>query len=159
MRIGEPPPRGFTLVGLLAVLALLMLGLAQAGTWWSQDTRRDRERELLRTGAVYAAALASYHRRSPGSLKHYPQSLDELLRDPRYIGTVRHLRELYPDPLDPARPWGLVRDERGGIVGVFSRSADAPLLRQPAVAGIVSLPSSSRYDEWKFVALPSGDPP
>lgn len=159
MRTGEAPRRGFTLVGLMVVLVVLMLGMAQAGTWWSQDAKRDREQELLRVGATYAAALASYYGRSPGSVKQYPDALSELLRDSRYIGTVRHLRELYPDPLDPSRPWGLVRDERGGIVGVFSRSGDTPLLRKPVMAGIVSLQSSSRYDEWKFVAPAIGGPP
>ena len=72
MRLGERRARGFTIIGLLAVLVLLMVGLAQAGTWWSQDARREREQELLRIGAVYAAALASYHQRSPGSVRQYP---------------------------------------------------------------------------------------
>lgn len=159
MRPGERPARGFTIIGLLAVLVLLMVGLAQAGTWWSQDARREREQELLRIGAVYAAALASYHQRSPGSVRQYPRALAELLRDARHVGTVRHLRQLYPDPLQPSRPWGLVRDEHGGIVGVFSQSDEAPMLRQRAVIGAVTLPVAARYDQWKFIAAPAGVQP
>lgn len=159
MRAGERrPARGFTFVAVLLLLAVLMAGLAQAGTWWSQDTRRDRERELLRIGTLYASALAAYHDRSPGNVKHYPQQLDELVRDTRFIGTVRHLRRLYADPLDPTRPWGLVRDERGGIVGVFSQSEAAPATQRRVESSGVVLPPASRYSDWKFVAPTSRGP-
>lgn len=141
---------GFTLVVLLAVMFIIALGLSAAGPRWHDQHRREQERELVRVGTLYARALADFRESSPGSLKSYPRSLDELALDPRFLGVRRHLRRLYPDPLDPGRPWGLVRDNDGFIVAVYSLSADEPLARGPVDLGGVVLPPARRYSDWKF---------
>ncbi len=145
---------GFTLVWVLAAIAILSVGLAAIGPQWADQARRDREQDLLRVGQLYAQALAHYRAVSPGSLKQYPSDLQQLLLDNRFAGTQRHLRKLYPDPLDPARPWGLMRGPDGGILGVFSQSADAPLRRESLDLEGLVLPIAQRYDEWKFIARP-----
>lgn len=150
MRAGDS--RGFTYVWALAALAILSVGLAAIGPVWSDHVRRERELELVRVGALYAQAIARYRAMSPGSLKQYPASLDELIADTRFVGTVRHLRRLYPDPLEPARPWGLVTTTDGRITGLYSKSDEAPLRREALDLGGVVLPPASRYDEWKFTA-------
>ena len=145
---------GFTLVWVLAAIAILSVGLAAIGPQWADQAHREREQDLLRVGQLYAQALAHYRAVSPGSLKQYPSDLQQLLLDNRFVGTQRHLRKLYPDPLDPARPWGLMRGPDGGILGVFSQSADAPLRRESLDLEGLVLPIAQRYDEWKFIARP-----
>ena len=145
---------GFTLVAALALLAIVSLGLAIAGPTWAERARRAREHELLRIGALYAVAIAHYRDRSPGASRTYPDDLASLVIDPRYPGLVRYLRQLYPDPLDPRRPWGLVRDAGGHIIGVYSDSSEAPLARGPVRAGPLILPPADTYAQWKFTAPP-----
>jgi type II secretory pathway pseudopilin PulG len=145
---------GFTLVWVLAAIAILSVGLAAIGPQWADQAQRAREQDLLRVGQLYAQALAHYRAVSPGSLKQYPSDLQQLLLDNRFAGTQRHLRKLYPDPLDPLRPWGLVRGPDGRILGVFSQSADTPLRRESLDLEGLILPTAQRYDEWKFIARP-----
>jgi len=158
MRRGSAPrahaaARGYSLVALLALMAVLSIGLAVAGPTWADRKRRERERELLHIGALYAQALAEYRDSAPGSLKSYPNSLDELLLDRRFVGVRRHLRQLYPDPLGPATPWGLMYNRDGGIIGVYSQSQDAPLASVPIPLGTLTLPPARRYSDWKFTPV------
>lgn len=143
--------RGFAFVAVLVLLAVCALGLSIAGPLWSQQVKRDRERELLRIGALYAQALAAYREGAPGSLKQYPTRLESLLLDARFVGTMRHLRKLYPDPVNPGQPWGVVLDTDGRIAGVYSRSDEAPLIQGPVDLGNdIALPPAKRYSDWKF---------
>ena len=159
---------GFTYVWALAAVALFSIGLAVLGPMWSDATRRDREQELIRVGQIYAQAIANYYVRTPGSLKQYPQKLEELLLDERFWGTQRHLRKLHPDPLMPSRPWGLIRDEQGRIQGVYSQSNLKPFTQQAIDLGAVRLPVVDRYADWRFTpdraflalnVLPQGEAP
>lgn len=149
MRRGERTA-GFTYIWVLAALVMLSIGLAAVGPVWSEQVRREREQELLRVGGLYAKGIASYHAAAPGSLKAYPPSLQSLLVDTRYIGTYRHLRKLYADPLDPSKPWGLVIGADGGVRGVYSQSEGAPLAQTEIDLGVVALPVARSYAEWKF---------
>lgn len=152
MRAGEQ--QGFTYVWLLMTVAVLAIGLSVIGPRWSDDARREREGELLRIGALYAKAITAYYASTPGAAKAYPARLDDLLSDTRMVGTVRHLRKLYADPLNEQRPWGVVRDAAGGIRGVYSQSNDAPLRVETVNLAGLSLPAAQRYSDWKFVAEP-----
>jgi type II secretory pathway pseudopilin PulG len=148
MRSGE---RGFTYVWVMALVAVLGIGLAAIGPLWSDDARRERERELLRIGQLYAQAIARYYQASPGSVKRYPPSLESLVLDTRFVGTMRHLRKLYADPVDPSRPWGVVRAPDGGVRGVHSQSDKAPLRTEALDLGITLLPAARTYSDWQFV--------
>jgi type II secretory pathway pseudopilin PulG len=143
--------RGFTYVWALAAIAVLGVALAAVGTVWSSATQREREEELIRVGTAYAEAIASYWRHAPGSVRNLPPDLAALVRDDRYIKAYRHLRDLHPDPMDPSRPWGLVTDASGRIIGVYSQSSAQPLRRVPTAVGSVQLPAANRYSDWKFV--------
>ena len=151
MRVGRQ--RGFGLVAALVVLALVSLGLAATGPVWSQRAQRERERELIGFGLLYAQALAAYKAASPGSDKQYPATLEALALDTRFAGTVRHLRRAYADPLNPGKPWGLVRNTAGRIVGVYSQSVAAPLAQGELRLDDRVLPPARRYADWKFLAL------
>jgi type II secretory pathway pseudopilin PulG len=150
MQVGKQ--HGFSYVAVLAMIALMGLGLAAIGPLWAEEVRREREDELLRIGRLYAEAIARYQQASPGSAKRFPPTLEVLLTDTRFVGTVRHLRTLYPDPLEPSRPWGLVRDVDGGIRGVFSQSEAPPLRTVPVIIGAVTLAPAARYSDWQFVS-------
>jgi type II secretory pathway pseudopilin PulG len=142
--------RGFTLAAALLLLALCMLGLAVAAPMWSQQAQRERERQLLRIGVLYAQALLSYRDASPGSEARFPDRLEALLVDPRYPGLRRHIRNLYGDPVNPGQPWGLVRDAGGRISAVYSLSEKPPISPAPHDLGIVTLTPAARYSDWKF---------
>lgn len=149
---GRSAQTGFTFVWVLAAIAILSALLAAIGPSWADQAKRDRERELLRIGALYASAIAAYRAASPGSLKQYPAQLDDLLADTRMVGTVRYLRKLYADPLDPSRPWGIVSDSAGRIQGVYSLGTDVPLRTEALDLGSTVLPAARRYADWKFIA-------
>lgn len=149
MRTGE---RGYALVVVLVLLAVCMLGISTAGPLWSQQVRREREQELLRIGSIYALAITSYYQSSPGNVRVAPQRLEDLLSDARFIGVRRHMRQLYPDPMNPGQPWGLVFDAQHHIVGVYSRSEQAPLAQGPQNANGVQLAPAQHYSDWKFIA-------
>ena len=147
--------RGFAYVGVLVLVALLGTGLAAIGPLWAQEAQREREDDLLRTGQLYAEAIARYRTLSPGSAKRYPMQLEDLLMDMRFVGTVRHLRVLYPDPMTRQKPWRLIRAPDGGIMGVASQSNDMPLRRTAITLGTVNLAAAQRYTDWHFVATPA----
>jgi type II secretory pathway pseudopilin PulG len=163
MRAGSPlasaPARGFTYVWMLALLALLGIALSVVGPLWSDAVRREREQDLLRVGQLYAQALRIYQAAGPGSVQPYPETLEALLEDRRHLGTYRYLRKLYPDPIDPTRPWGLVRDSSNGIRGVYSTSPLAPLRRGALDLGDVKLPAARSYQEWIFAPPPPASAP
>lgn len=149
------PARGFTWTLMLAAVALVGLAGSLAGPLWSHQQRREREHELLRIGVIYAQALKAYREASPGNDAQYPRRLEDLLLDTRHAGTRRHLRRLYPDPLSPSRPWGLVTDAQGRIVGLHSTDPAAPVAQGPVALADRTLPPAQRYSDWKFTALPS----
>src|SRR6202000_694968 len=99
---------GFTYLGVLVLVAVVSGLLAAAGVRWSMAAQRDREIQLLRIGAEVREAIGSYYESSPGSVKQYPESLDALLRDQRFIGLRRHLRKIPIDPFTGKSDWVLL---------------------------------------------------
>ena len=147
----RPAQAGFTYVFMMAALATFSIGLAVIGPRWADQAKREREQELVRVGSLYASAIASYYAAAPGSLRPYPPELKDLLEDTRRVGTLRHIRKLYADPLDPSRRWGLVRAPDGGVMGVFSLSEDAPFHTASLDIGSTTLAPVEHYSAWKFV--------
>lgn len=142
---------GFTMLIVLGMVALASAGLSLVGSRYTKQVQRDKEQELLIVGRMYAAALQRYYDSAPGNLKRYPKTLDWLARDPRFAGVVRHLRKVYPDPLQPDKPWGLAFDSNGGIVGVFSVNYAQPLGPGSPLAPVAD---ARRYSDWLFLADP-----
>jgi len=150
--------RGYSYLVLLFTVAIAAAGMAGTGIVWHTEQQRDRETELLFIGNQIRAAIISYYARTPpGSLRRYPGTLDELLKDPRFPMTVRHLRKLYRDPITGTTEWGLIIHPGGGIMGVYSKSDALPLKR----AGFdlqnrlfedraQALGKTLTYKEWQF---------
>ncbi len=149
--LAQPAQRGFTYVFMLTALTLFSIGLAAIGPAWADRVRREREQELIRLGSLYAAAIASYYAAAPGSLRQYPPELKDLLEDTRRVGTLRHIRKLYKEPLDSSRQWGIVRAADGGVMGVFSKSDEAPFHTAALDIGSAVLAPAERYSAWKFI--------
>lgn len=155
MQVGNRRIDGYTYVMLLAALAVFGIGLAALGETWSNLMRREREEELLRIGEAYARAIEQYYLRSPGSARHYPAELTNLVEDRRFVGVVRHLRQMYADPITRG-PFIVERAADGGIMGVYSPSNAEPLRRTgyPLKSGL--LVWGNRYRDWRFEYGASG---
>jgi type II secretory pathway pseudopilin PulG len=158
--------RGFSYLLLLFTVAILTAGLAGTGIVWHTAQQREREVELLFIGNQIRAAIGSYYAMTPGNLRRYPASMEELLKDPRFPMTVRHLRKPYRDPVTGTGDWGLVIAPGGGFMGVFSNSEAAPLKRAGFDAPnrafeerTVQLADKMNYKEWQFVYLPMASAP
>ena len=152
--------RGFTYIAILLLVALHGVVLAVAGTMWHVAQKREKERELLFVGDQFRRALRSYAASGPGLAGQLPRSLDDLIRDPRVPGIKRHLRKVFVDPMTGTADWGLVLTRDGNaIVGVYSRSQDAPLKTGNFPADDQDFEGASKYSEWTFLYRPSGRAP
>lgn len=151
--------RGYTYLLVLFFVALLGAGLAITGEIWATAVQREREAQLLFAGDAIRQAIASYYKSGPAQ---YPPRLEDLLKDPRFPDTRRHLRQLYPDPFSGTAEWALIMSPRGGIMGVASASENAPLKRS-GFQGVdrvfeeqaVRLKEKLRYRDWEFIHDPA----
>lgn len=145
---------GLAYAALLVVLAILALAAAGTARLGAATHRHVAEAALLETGATFSAALASYARATPKGQTDAPRSLQDLLRDPRHPGTVRHLRRVPVDPLTGSPRWGLIReddDDDGGIIGVYSLARGRPLKQANFDSRYQDFERRQTYAEWLFV--------
>lgn len=145
---------GFTYLVILFGIAVLGVGLAAASEVWVTVSRRDKERELIYIGRQYREAIRSYYEQAAGIGKRYPDSLDDLLRDPRLVTVKRHLRKLFRDPITGDAKWGLVQAPTGGIMGIYSLSEEQPLKSANFEAAEETFEGKQHYSDWKFVYVP-----
>jgi type II secretory pathway pseudopilin PulG len=138
---------GFTYLGVLIAVAIIGVTLATTGEVWHTAQKRERERELLFVGDQIRQAIGRYYRAGA----QYPQTLDDLLRDPRHPGVVRYLRKRYYDPITGTTEWGLIRDSGDRIVGVHSRSEEQPIKQANFAAADRGFEGKKKYSEWTFV--------
>lgn len=155
---------GYSYLWLLLVIALIAAGSSAVLELQQTVARRDKEKELLWIGRQFVVALESYRTAqsyevgsiqaaaSPGSdPRHYPASLEELLKDPRFPGTKRHLRRIFADPVMGKTEWGLVR-RSGRIVGIHSLSSEKPIKQDGFEPNEVSFAGAEHYSNWVFAA-------
>jgi type II secretory pathway pseudopilin PulG len=141
---------GFSYVALLiliAVLAVVATTTLQAG---ASVQRRHAEEDLLRVGAEFERALASYKAATPAGASPWPQQLDDLLADPRYAGARRHLRNVRADPLSGTQDWGIVRGPDGGIVALHSLAKGRPIKVSGFAPGQQRFENAENYAQWRF---------
>jgi len=142
--------QGMGWVFVLLLLAMASTAASLVAQRWADQMTRENERQLLRVGDSYAAALARYRASTPGGAARFPGSLEELLTDTRSAVVRRHLRALYPDPFTGQADWELLRDARGDITGVRSRSDKKPWAQVPLQLEFSDLPAATRYSDWVF---------
>jgi type II secretory pathway pseudopilin PulG len=154
--------RGFTLLMVLVMVVIMGLGLGLAGSTWKDVMQRAREQELFWRGSQYRRAIKSFFEAGPGgTMQAFPASLDDLIRDPRFPGVRRHLRDLYLDPMT-GEEWDLVKNPAGRILGVRSRSELKPFRQDGFPQGFEPFQGKTSYREWEFVFTaqqPTATPP
>jgi len=150
----KPKVRGFTYLAVLFSVAIMSAVLAATGVFWHQSRQREKEQELLFVGNQFRHAIASYYQRTPGTLKRYPQQLEDLLLDTRYLSLQRHLRKIYRDPMTGKTEWGLINAPEGGIMGVHSLSQEAPIKIGNFHSMDTALTGKTSYQEWHFDYTP-----
>jgi hypothetical protein len=121
------------------------------GVVWHASVQREKEQELLFVGDQYRRAIESFWRAAPGAQKRLPNSLAELVRDPRFPNTVRHLRRVYRDPMTGGEEWGIVRGQDGGIAGVYSQHEGVPYKSANFPAAYRHFAELPSYREWVFL--------
>lgn len=154
MRSGSTSQAGFTLIAVMAAMLLLALGTQGVMMVLSQQAQREREAQLLRIGTEIAAAIAAYHAASPGTVKVFPRSLEDLLDDKRFVSTKRHLRRVYADPITNSTDWGILRRADGTIEGVYSKSEATPVRTAGIELHGIAAAGAQKYSDWKFAFTP-----
>jgi type II secretory pathway pseudopilin PulG len=146
---------GFTLMGVLVLVAVSGIGLMGASHSWRTIVQREREAALLFQGDQIRRAIESYYTAvEAGSEGEYPQRMEDLLKDPRFPVIRRHLRKMYPNPLDPEGKWEFVLDGTGRIKGVFANRKEKPLKVKQFAEDYSDFENAKTYSDWKFVFGP-----
>ena len=96
--------RGFTYLGVIFLIAGMGVALTSIVQIWSTERQRQKEIELIKVGNAFRDAIGLYYQRSPGSVKRYPRTIEELLEDRRYLSLQRYLRKIFRSGLSSAPP-------------------------------------------------------
>lgn len=141
---------GFAYLWTLMLVGFMGVGLSIGGHLYQTSIQREKEMQLLFIGRQFRLAIERYKSSGPENAKdQYPASLDDLLKDPRYPNTVRHLRKLYIDPMTGKNEWGTLVLQ-GRIVGVHSLSEKKPIKQDNFEASDASFRNKTKYSEWVF---------
>lgn len=158
-RFGWPVKRraaGFTYIGLLIFIAILAVTAGSTLQVGVLLQRRVAEQELLAIGMEFREALVSYAKATPVGQDPLPRSFEDLLKDPRYPETRRHLRQVYIDPVTGKSEWGIVAPPTGGgIVGVYSLSDATPIKINNFLPPLEAFNNKTHYRDWIFSGVPS----
>ena len=156
MRTGRRARRqgGYALMSVLLVIVLMGIALAEASNSWSNLRQRDREEELLRVGDKIREAIGNYYNQSPGDVKQFPQTLEDLLHDDRFPTPRRYLRKIHDDPMTGRPYWGTLHAPSGGIMGIYSLSAARPFKTPNFKPVYESVARKKHYIEWIFAYTP-----
>jgi len=149
---------GFTYLSLMILVAIIALVAAASLKLGSVLQRSKAEMALLDIGAAFSDALKSYADATPPGQPPQPPSLRELLKDPRFPGTRRHLRKLFVDPVTGKPQWGVVYlGDKVGVLAVYSLSNDKPVKIGNFPTRFSGFESKNHISEWKFTM--ASDPP
>ncbi|HEX8612590.1 MAG TPA: type II secretion system protein [Telluria sp.] len=142
---------GFTYLGLIILVTVIGLVGAASLKVGSLMQRAAAEEELLAIGAAFSDALRSYAAATPPGQPQQPPTLQELLKDPRFPGTRRHLRKIFVDPITGKAEWGVMYvGDKQGVLGVYSLSDAPPLKIGNFDARFLNMENKTKLSEWKF---------
>jgi type II secretory pathway pseudopilin PulG len=94
------PARGYALIVLMIAVTVLAVGLLAVLPSVYQESRREKEKELIFRGNQYARAIFLFHQQ----FQRYPTSVKELLR----TNNMSFLRKAYTDPMTPSGKWRFI---------------------------------------------------
>jgi type II secretory pathway pseudopilin PulG len=142
---------GFTYVGLIIFVAIIALVGAAGLKFGAIMQRRAAELALLDIGAQFGAALRSYADATPPGQPTQPPSLKDLLKDPRFPNTRRHLRKIFVDPVTGKAEWGIVYvSGTVGVTAVYSLSNAKPIKIGNFDARFPNFDNKAHLSDWKF---------
>lgn len=150
--------KGYSLVVVMVAIVIMSILAEAAISLDSYRIKKSKEAELLFIGLAYKKALQSYAGASTAQQSRSPQRLEDLISDPRFTYR-RHLRRLYPDPMrsnnrdaseEVIKQWRVLRNSKGGIVGVASKNKDIPLKKAFFPPPLSHFANAKQYSEWVF---------
>ena len=143
---------GFTYVAVMVLVVIMGIMLAAAGETMYMTMQREREEELLFRGGQIQDAIEKWNKPKAGRHLATPlRDLEALIKDPREMANVRHLRRLYKDPMTPEGEWQTITDPVKGIVGVASTSGKAPIKQGNFPEKWKTFEGKTKYSDWQFV--------
>jgi type II secretory pathway pseudopilin PulG len=144
---------GFTYMSVLVLIIVTGIALTSASRSWRLTMQREREKELLFKGDQIRSAIKSYYNAMDNKYS-YPSRLEDLLKDPRFLATRRHLRKIYKDPMLTGGEWGIILASGNTIKGVYSKSDGVPLKKGNFSHADKNFELAKTYSDWKFVFIP-----
>lgn len=141
---------GFTY--LLALLAVAVVTITSGVTYTSSryTATKAMEEELLFRGTAYYQAIKSYYLAS--TPRQYPNRLDDLLKDPRFLTAKRHIRQLYPAP--KGGEWRVIYNKQKRIMGVHYDSEKKPIKESGFLKPFEGFAQTKKYSDWSFSYIP-----
>lgn len=92
--------RGFLLLGVIVMIALVLIVLSVAAPIVAKDLRREKELEAVHRGQQFVRAIRVFHLKT----KNYPSDVKQLEK----TNNERFLRQHYLDPLTGKDDWKLI---------------------------------------------------
>ncbi|MBC3935635.1 type II secretion system protein [Undibacterium sp. CY7W] len=146
--------QGFTYLGLMILLVIIMIVATASIQLGKIEQQRLAEQELLHIGREFQLALLSYANSTPVGQNRRPKTLQELVKDPRFPNTQRHLRKIYLDPITGKAEWGIVlSSDQQRIIGVFSLSDKKPIKIKNFDSYFLGFDEKKSYRDWVFVGV------
>jgi type II secretory pathway pseudopilin PulG len=136
---------GFAYLWTLMLVAFLGISMVIVGHTYQTSVRRQQERELLFVGHEFRNAIGRFYEVG----QTYPQTLEDLLQDPRSPNIKRYLRRIYADPITGKADWELIRIQ-GKIVGLHSISNKVPIKQANFDSNDNGFLGKQRYADWVF---------
>jgi len=141
---GTERGKGYALLVVMAMAALLLVSLTVALPSVLHEARREREEELIFRGTQYARAIALFHRQ----FQRFPANLKEL----NQTNGMRFLRQPYPNPMDPKGKWRFIHANAAGLI-LDSKTQPLPI-QAPGASGL--LPGAPPGGSSGMTQLPPG---
>ncbi|MFV5440455.1 type II secretion system protein [Acinetobacter oleivorans] len=142
--------QGAIYIWMLLSLLFLSLGIGQWSINYATLKQREKEEELLKIGLMYRNAIYQYYQNSPGGVKNYPEKLEDLLRDPRYLEVKRYLRKLEKDPMT-SKDFLIIKNSENQIIGIYSSSLQKTIKKTGFLPSLQKFEKVERYQDWKFM--------
>jgi type II secretory pathway pseudopilin PulG len=111
--------RGYVLLVVLFLLAVLTISLLAASQSVVTQIRRDREQEMVHRGQQYVRAIRRYYRK----FGRYPAKIEDL----EVSNNIRFLRRRYKDPMNPSGEWKILHygEAKNPPLGLFGKPITA----------------------------------
>ena len=121
-RTSRPPcSNGYTLAGVLVLIAIMSIFMAMSVPIWERIKQRENEDELVFRGTEYIEAIGRYHQK----FNSYPP-------DVKTLYDQKFLRKLYKDPMTESGEWKVLHPDS---------------LVQTGVAGQIQQPGANKPED------------